>query len=568
MATIYGCLAGDNYGFPTDWIDRPTTHPLRSLALQAIEQTACNAKTYEGPLVESPQYIPGCLAKGFQYDYYYRIHITPSPLDMGFLVSTQVREVEVWNAWFQDRILSDIVEVSADGISYTDSGYIPPPDVTYHSLEAHVYSVTISDVGPATIDAELQWVFDSETAPLPITGVRVAAFPFHANWKVPISERLEWKTDVLKKRDGSEQRIQLRTYPRRSLRADIGGLVVNRQYLGSLIRANQGLPYAVPLWGNQAVLTASAAVSDTDIYMDTSTKQFQVGGQAILLHDPGNFEVITIDGVFSDHLEATYGLKNVWGAGSLAYPLRNARLPSQVTLAGPSGNAELTSLEFEFLLPEEFAEEVAPAATYAGQPVITDMPNWQGGRSRSESRIMDTFDPDIGPKVWEDKSGRAFPFGDFSWFLYGRDRIDWFYSWLASRKGRRVPVWVPTWRQDILLHSAIGPSDDFMKIQGNWFSAYQADLATHPLYLCIMLRDGSVFYRTVDRASKDPTGVDNVGFTNADGMDSLGVNVEPSQVYLICFMESCRLYADSIEIIWHSPILATCSTPLYKVEAP
>ena len=88
----------------------------------------------------------------FLDDYYYRIHIRPGVIDLGNLLSSQTRQVEVWNAHFVGKLLSSITDVGLDGIDLAEPA---PAPTTFKALESRIYVLSISTNGAPVIDLSL-----------------------------------------------------------------------------------------------------------------------------------------------------------------------------------------------------------------------------------------------------------------------------------------------------------------------------------------------------------------------------------------------------------------------------
>jgi hypothetical protein len=52
----------------------------------------------------------------------------------------------------------------------------------------------------------------------------------------------------------------------------------------------------------------------------------------------------------------------------------------------------------------------------------------------------------------------------FTWTLDGRAEISDFLAWVALRRGRYWPCWVPTWRQELVLAAPAGSGDTELTI--------------------------------------------------------------------------------------------------------
>ena len=73
-------------------------------------------------------------------------------------------------------------------------------------------TLEVQAIGPPFITGTLDFAFDVRTVLMPITGQRTIVFP-HEPLR-PMTETLQFRTDVRKSRNGVEQRAALRHTPR------------------------------------------------------------------------------------------------------------------------------------------------------------------------------------------------------------------------------------------------------------------------------------------------------------------------------------------------------------------
>ena len=177
-------------------------------------------------------------------------------------------------------------------------------------------------------------------------GQQARVFPFAPNWASPVNEIYEWKTEVLRAYDGTEQRRQLRTDPRRSFEYSLlqsGDLAA---MLENYLWAWHDDYYALPVWTDIGRLSANANVTDRTISVVTDTLDFHVDEYAIIWHNPRLFEVIEIESVTSTSITAKSGLAKSWQQGSKIFPLVLAHLPATVPTQRLSSNVIVGTVTF------------------------------------------------------------------------------------------------------------------------------------------------------------------------------------------------------------------------------
>ena len=244
-----------------------------------------------------------------------RIHVLPRERDLGSVISEQVIEVEVWNAYrVRAQELDDIVVTGPDGITVVDHLGLP---AHYAATDSQIYAVKVSAEGDPQIDNLVTWEFvdlDSSGSNLALVGFRLIPFPFPPNMIHGIEERFGYLTDVMAAGfDGTEQRVQLRVVPVGSI--SYGVFLSDRreaQMAGAILFGNQSRPFGVGRWQFQTELVIAATEDDLNVYCTTEDIPFVAGGLVMLWTSAFGWEVQTIESVEFDHLVLTSGLRSSW----------------------------------------------------------------------------------------------------------------------------------------------------------------------------------------------------------------------------------------------------------------
>lgn len=275
-----------------------------------------------------------------------RIHVVPRTMDLGNVLSPRVFTVEVWNAHRAGYRL-DHVGVTGPGGITVDEGAAPR---WFAPLHSELHTVRVAPGGSGYFSDLLTWIFQSLAAPgadLTVTGTRQLVFSARPGFSPSMQERVGFVTDVITARDKSEQRIQVREIPDRELRFTVT-LVDGRDVgdvAGRLFVAGADV-LLTPYWPDMTPLTAAASPSDTALWLDTTTRTFAAGDVAVLWRDQWNYQAVTIDTVFADHLTLTQPLGSSWPAGTTCAPSFSARLLTAPSMQRLSGDAATTDLAF------------------------------------------------------------------------------------------------------------------------------------------------------------------------------------------------------------------------------
>ncbi|MEE9472321.1 MAG: hypothetical protein V3W32_11445, partial [Gemmatimonadota bacterium] len=147
---------------------------------------------------------PGGLGLGVGQEWFEKCHVFPGELALGNILSTQIRTLELFNAF---RRPPEPVEWTAfvnnagAGVTITN---LPGLPVSIASRASFIANVQVSTAGPPAISGTLDFTFGaptSQTFLVPVTGNRITIFQFRP--QTPITEKLRFKTDIIRINDGS-----------------------------------------------------------------------------------------------------------------------------------------------------------------------------------------------------------------------------------------------------------------------------------------------------------------------------------------------------------------------------
>ncbi|MBP8867649.1 MAG: hypothetical protein KBG62_06060, partial [Propionivibrio sp.] len=288
MTILAGCILPSAQAVSLPWAadsSRPSQAvsfwPGRLAGASALQGALSN----QLPIGEITTPSVGVIVRQFERDWYHHVHLLPGRMALGNLLSTQVRQVEVWNAHFAPKTLSAVIGQNNGGLILAAP---TNPPTTYGMLESRLHDVSIGLDGPPVIEASFTFQFPDEAPTLSISGRRVVVFGLKPNWADGWLERLMWATDVLAARDGTEQRVSLRTKPRRSLEFSI---LVGRDdaaLLDVLLSSWQSRVYALPIWPDKAVLAATVTAGSTVIPLTTTNLEYEADGLLVIGSDSRN----------------------------------------------------------------------------------------------------------------------------------------------------------------------------------------------------------------------------------------------------------------------------------------
>ena len=488
----------------------------------------------------------GYVVPGFGADWYNRIHVTPINLDFGNLLSMQTSDITVWNAYFEHKTFTQVLESGDSGMQLIQPEATP---VIYSPLEALVYKLKVGTNGPPAVSGSYIFDFSFVQITLTATGARVVIFPFMPQHGV--EEALEWKTDVIRAK-AKEQRIALRDAPRQS----IGYRYFMNDRQVSLSRATHygwaQRQFGVPVWFELDYI-GPIAEGATMIDVDTTLADYRVGAPALIWQDDETFEALTVINVTPGTIYFDEGTKIPFTTAYVC-PVRYGRAANGISYKrGPNKLVE-AEVNFNILLNTDIGAS-AGLPTHAGLDVLTDVMYYLGSHDERIERNITYVD-----------NGMAAPFADatytttdqyftVSFAFTNRADLQRVRKWLHQRKGKWKPFWLPSRSADleIVLDAAS--------------SAQALDVKTigYPLYyttrtIQIVRKNGVKTYHNV-------LGGVTVGQTDTLSLDAaIGTAASIANVDYISFMHKVRLDADRVEIRHEENNYVTIKFPVVEVS--
>ena len=484
-------------------------------------------------------------------DFYNRIHIAPSILELGNIASEQTQSVNVWNAYLVSKTLLSIENVP-EGIDVSGQSNAP---LNFTALQERTWDVSILPDGPSTLDSLLTWQFGNEQAKLRITGTRIVAFGWLVDWSKSVGETLQWLTDILQSSSGHEQRRSLRLSPKITLDADLLIYDSERQYFDLAMVGWSALTFAVPIWNQQQWLKTSHNAGALVVYCDTAYRNFRANRLAILRGQAAyDNETIEIESVFADRLILKRPLIKSWAKGTCLSPAVTAQLESPPQLIKRTDRMMRTHVTLNVTEAVDHPTYL-PAQNYRGYPVITETPNEKDDLTHSHERLMHILENKTGFALKTDTAKAAFQLSQYAWMTHGRQQQFNLRGLFYALRGSQKAVWLPTFSDDLTVKNIITANSQTLEVEWCGYSRFaKKQLGRQDIQ--IILKNGTTLYRRITSATE----VDST--TERLGLDQLITGkIAPNNIFRISFISLYRLSTDTVsfEHINDSDGIAKCS---------
>lgn len=401
-----------------------------------------------------------------------------------------------------------------------------------------------------------------------------------------ISETLEFKTQIHKAWDATEQRMALRTYPRRSISYDYYGMTAAQsQYLRALSYAKQNEQIEIPLWHAECRLSESAYTNYSHVNTDTvnlwhfrgcSGINFwhndRVGGERYFL------KALYADGSMklTEILEKDYPAKTTHiyptAYGYLnqedKYSLYSDSLMTMQLNVDLLDDYSLTSLptalnEYNFETWEKKTPfQDAIPTTYLDIDIFPLMPSWTGDIAANFTRNANKLDNETGLVKYDLKSIYSSENKDIEYVLTSRSEINNFQRFFTRCKGRLKSFYAPTWLNDMALVEDAPNGQLYLIVEWSLYWKYYASLSRRKLIL-VFLKSGSVKIFPLSGYSTDITGEYGKVYLET----ALKTTLKKADVAMISFLCRYRFDSDTLTTDYDTTGIATVSTSFAEVNA-
>ncbi len=387
-------------------------------------------------------------------EWFEKWHVFPGRLDLGNVLTTQIRNLELFNSFrTETRTWEAFVNNAGAGVAVTNLPALPR---LMAPLESFIVDVQVTTAGPPSIFGTLD--FDIDTAidilVVPITGNRITLFAYRP--QSPIAETLQFKTDIIEVNDGSEQRINVRENPRQvfkfTIRTDDDR---TRDSINAVLFDWQSRVFGVPVWHESKALGAPLAIGNTTVIVDTAFADFRAGSLVMIYDNNFRTETLEILTVNPNDIELQVGVSKAFDAvDTIVIPVRTALTRPQLSQSRFAIGPTDFQVEFTVLDNIDLASSAA-FATYLGggqtvsKPLI-DRLNFMKGSTVKEGirRKVVRLDPLTGPPLQFSSWTKGKPS-----FNYGFEAKSFEDTWdfrqlLHFLKGSQLAFYVGTGRDD------------------------------------------------------------------------------------------------------------------------
>lgn len=479
------------------------------------------------------------LPSGPERDWFEHIFVVPTAIEAGFILGVETYTLSIYNAYRTARSLDAFVNGAGAGITFPDLPTLPESIPAQSGFDV---TVVISEVGPAVIDGDLTFEFDTVTIDIPVTGQRTIVLAHEP--ETPLEETLVWFTDVLEGRGGTEQRVSLRHTPRSRWALTFAVHGDERRRLEMEIFDGEARVFGVPIWYEPSHLAVTAEVDDLTVSIDsTEFSSFVAGGLALLFRAHDYFEILTVESVTDTTITFTSPLTKEFSIGERVLPVRLGLITSGQAPGrrGPLDWREL-SLVLTSIDNEQDLADVSTWPTFDGK-VLVDDPN-----------IIEDFLPESLNRrvtVFDSGSGKFEMFSEWiasrrvsgkTWLTQTREDLWRIRQLLHALRGQQVSFYLPTFYADMAPAGGVTSGGTTLTIENIGYARFSGVRQPRNV-VRLGFSDGSQVVREIVSANEIDDDTEQITVASAWGVDW-----PQADIIRIDFVEKVRLAADEAKI--------------------
>lgn len=478
-------------------------------------------------------------------DWFESYHVLPRVLELGNVFGSTSEAFQVHSA-FRRTIgtWSAFTNNAGDGVELSGAPAFP---ATMYPHEDYGVTVNVSTNGPASVDSTLDFEFDggSTVISVPITLQRLVLFPVVP--ELPYRETLSFLTDIIRSDDGSEQRIALRKNPRQlfewNVALDTGTFDQSR--VNTLLFDWQGRVWGVPIWHEEAKLTADASLGSTVFTVDsTASADYRVGSLFLIYSDSQTFDVLEVASTTATTITSATASGSAHLANARVCPLRTGVMEANVASSRFRSLDQTLRVLFRIKDNDANLADVSAYNSYNSK-VLLDVCNVARSETVPESFITNLalIDNATGQVFQDPIWSRGKRGSSITLSAHTKAEVWQVRQLMHALRGRQVSFYLPTYAKDLLPDNDLTSGSPDLDIVNVGFVQFAQNRQPKDR-LWIRLVDGTTYTRQiVATATTSPT---RETLTLDANWPS---NISQGDIERISFLEEVRLDSDDVEVL-------------------
>lgn len=405
-----------------------------------------------------------------------------------------------------------------------------------------------------------------------------------------ITEKWEYKTDIITSYNGSEQRLQLLQYPRHYLSYDYPAMdCFQAQWLRGLARMRQSDTYYIPMWHTPVYLRTSH-IAGRALYIDYDCMMslHECEWIEIFKHDDPNQGTANkvyrvreyLDGIIGlrDPINFPMNKKNTW-----IFPLKKCSVQPISGLQYIWSNGTNVTHNFEDILwkpttvhiPDKYLSDYEDypqrnrwnlPETYNGKQVLQIPPQWVEDNSNTLSveKAVTRIDNETGGFLYDLRNSSSYDIHTLELTLMNKKSINNMIRFFKRVKGRYKSFYAPTWVNDVQILEDMQANLNYVYTDWNKISDFYLG-NTRKKHLVVFTKDWNCHILQILTYGYDtlPSGKKRgkVIFTS-----NIGFDLPTSNILMASYFNLVRLDSDELQLNYESNIVANTTLVMKEVD--
>lgn len=494
-------------------------------------------------------------------DFYYRIYFLPRIVDFGAVANITTQTMKIWNAYLDNVDLDDVTPANNEGIGITLPGILP---FTFLALSIFYFDFVASPDGPPDIDAIYTFDFSNgDSFAVNVIGDRARLWNYSVNWAKDFEVSYDFRTEIITSSAKREQRIALRTTPRKELSFEFHATFAGLRFLNNTMTIWNGRPFIVPEFSRFAVM-AEPMLTFTDNVDLEDAPAWLVPEMTVLLISGNTQESRQVESVVGNTVTFVTTTETAWPIATKIYPGLASHLRNNMAAPRKTNAVAVGMARFE-VIPTSEIVEVPPAApiTFRDREVFLKKHNWRQDVDLTYDHFREAVDYNRGriqtyfPSPYNSRAAKL------SFLNRNKDEAELLREFFFRMKGQRGEFYRPTFENDLIpkLPASIGSA--FLRFDGlEIFDTYTGDTVFQAVY--VHMDDGTIFYNTIKEISTidDLLGND----TQIEFDDPWPVAIDLENIVMISWMPVWRLASDTMTLQWRTDSVCDAALTLKLCE--
>lgn len=391
-----------------------------------------------------------------------------------------------------------------------------------------------------------------------MTDVRIM-WPFDVNWDSSYRITYAFKTDIIVKRAGGEQRRALRSTPRKSLEFTILAAGDELRAFKRILATGQNMPIVMPEVTRRAATATASASGATELEIAGDMPAWLFAGAEVVLIAGTDRRVAAVESIAGDTVTFADPV-GAWPAGTLVHPALTGFLADEISAPRASNAVALAGVQFDVEPASETYDPAGAEITLGGRDVFDLAPNWREKIDVKGKWPSELVDFGFGRIVRHRPVDFPTRLSQATYLRRDVAEAEALLDAFLRAKGKRGAFLLSTAEPDLVpIADLVSAASTFRVAGEDVFDAYAED----PVHaaIAVHLANGTVLYRFVVSMAVD------TGDTVVTVAGTWGQNVALADILAISWLLNTRFASDDMTIEWLTDSVAQAKLSFQSLPA-